>query len=240
VLLLAGAAAVAVKGEPWWLVAIFLIPAALLAGMSSAFYRDARLTGEPMSASTVMSLAAGVLCALLLASIAWRGPVTDDPWYVVPFSNSAPGSLRLAVGVAGVLLLVAVFRLLRPSRLVAEPYDESARARLAALGAEVPAVADGAVFADGAGFAFRKLDKVWLGLGDPAGEEQARITALWRFRDICERNGVMHAFWGVGPGMLRAYEDSGLASIPLDEGGFLVCRAESSPQDLLSRVRATL
>ncbi|WP_237180346.1 lysylphosphatidylglycerol synthase domain-containing protein [Roseomonas haemaphysalidis] len=239
-LLLAGAAAVAVKGEPWWLVAIFLIPAALLAGLSSAFYRDARLTGEPMSASTVMSLTAGVGCALLLASIAWRGPVTNDPWYVVPFSGSAPGSLRLAVGVAGVLLLVAVFRLLRPSRLVAEPYDEAARARLAALGAEAPPQADGAVFVDGAGFAFRKLDKVWIGLGDPAGGEQARIAALWRFRDICERNGVTHAFWRVGPALLRAYEDSGLAAIPLDEGGYLVCRAESNPKDLLLRARAVM
>ncbi|MFC7552808.1 hypothetical protein ACFQU7_11860 [Pseudoroseomonas wenyumeiae] len=46
VLLLLGAAAVALKGEPWWLVVIFLLPAGLLAGMRSTFYRDARLTGS--------------------------------------------------------------------------------------------------------------------------------------------------------------------------------------------------
>ena len=236
VLMLLGAAAVALKGEPWWLVVIFLLPAGLLAGMRSAFYRDARLTGEPLSLSTVISLTASLLCALLLASIAWRGPVSEDPWWMVPFSSDTPASLRLAVGVAGVLLLVAVFRLLRPSRLVAAPYDEAARTRLEALGAVVPPEADGAILVDGAGFAFRKLKDVWVGLGDPAGEEQARITALWRFRDICERNGVSHAFWRVGPEMLRAYEDSGLAAVALPDGSYLAADGEGDPQALLEQM----
>jgi phosphatidylglycerol lysyltransferase len=237
VLLVLGAIAVALKGEPWWLVVVFLLPAGLLAGMRSAFYRDARLTGEPLSFSTVISLAAGLFCALLLASIAWRGPLTDEPWYLVPFSAEAPGSLRLAVGVAGVLLLVAVLRLLRPSRLVASPYDDAARTRLAALGAEVPAEADGAILVDGAGFAFRKLKGVWIGLGDPAGEAQACIAALWRFRDICERNGVSHAFWHVGSGMLRAYEDSGLAAVALPDGHYLAVSAEGDPRGLLEQMQ---
>nr|WP_237182490.1 lysylphosphatidylglycerol synthetase family protein [Roseomonas marmotae] len=237
-LLLLGAAAVVLKGKPWWLVVVFLVPAGLLASMRTAFYRDARLTGEPLSASTVISLTACIFCALLLASVAGTGPVTDMPWWIVPFSSDAPASLRLAVGVAGVLLLVAVLRLLRPSRLVAAPYDEAARARLAELGAEVPELADGAILVDGAGFAFRKLDGVWVGLGDPAGqEEQARITALWRFRDICERNGVSHAFWHVGPGMLRAYEDSGLAAVMLPDGGYLVSNAEGDPRGLLEQMQ---
>jgi phosphatidylglycerol lysyltransferase len=236
VLLLLGATAVALKGEPWWLVVIFLLPAGLLAGMRTAFYRDARLTGEPLSLSTVISLTASLLCALLLASIAWSGPVTEDPWWMVPFSSDTPASLRLAVGVAGVLLLVAMFRLLRPSRLVAAPYDEAARARLEALGATVPAEADGAILVDGAGFAFRKLKDVWIGLGDPVGEEQARITAVWRFRDICERNGVSHAFWRVGPAMLRAYEDSGLAAVALPDGSYLAASSEGDPRALLEQM----
>ncbi|MBC9176333.1 lysylphosphatidylglycerol synthetase family protein [Roseomonas ludipueritiae] len=236
VLLLLGAAAVALKGEPWWLVVIFLLPAGLLAGMRSTFYRDARLTGEPLSFSTVISLTASLLCALLLASIAWSGPVTEDPWWMVPFSSDTPASLRLAVGVAGVLLLVAVFRLLRPSRLVAAPYDEAARARLKALGATVPEEADGAILVEGAGFAFRKLPDTWIGLGDPAGEEQARITALWRFRDICERNGVSHAFWRVGRTMLRAYEDTGLAAVALPDGSFLAADSEGDPSVLLKQM----
>lgn len=236
VLMLLGALAVALKGEPWWLVVIFLLPAGLLAGMRSAFYRDARLTGEPMSLSTVSSLTASLFCALLLASIAWRGPVSDAPWWMVPFSSDMPDSLRLAVGVAGVLLLVAVFRLLRPSRLVAAPYDEAARTRLEALGATVPEQADGAILVEGAGFAFRKLKGVWIGLGDPAGEEQARITALWRFRDICERNGVSHAFWQVGPTMLRAYEDTGLAAVALPNGSYLAANSEGDPRGLLEQM----
>lgn len=239
VLLLLGALVMAMKGEPWWMVGLFLVPAGLLMGLRSAFYRNARLTAEPLTAGTVISLAASLGCALLLASVARQGGLTDDPWWEVPFSSNAPDSLRFAVVVGVVLLLGAVFRLLRPSRLAPTAYDDATRQRLATLGACSPEQADGAVFADaGAGFAFRKLQGVWIGLGDPAGgDEAARIAVIWHFRDLCERNGVRHAFWQVGPGLLRVYEDSGLAAVPLADGTYLVCQAESDPQWLLEEMQ---
>jgi lysylphosphatidylglycerol synthetase-like protein (DUF2156 family) len=239
VLLLLGALAVALKGEPWWLVLLFLFPAGLLVGLRGAFYRNARLTAEPMTAGTVMALAASLGCALVLASAARQIGVADDPWWEVPFSQDAPASLRFAVALCGVLLLAAVVRLLRPSRLLPTPYDDAARARLRAAGAQAPAVADGAVFADaGSGFAFRKVGSVWVGLGDPAGgEEASRIALIWHFRDLCDRNGVHPAFWRVRPDMLRVYEDIGLAAVPLEDGTFLACQAESDPNWLLEEMR---
>ena len=53
-----------------------------------------------------------------------------------------------------------------------------------------------------AGFAFLKRDGVWLALGDPAGDPRDCISAIWRFRDICDRAGVQPAFWRVGPALL--------------------------------------
>lgn len=237
VLLLLGCFVTLLRGDVWWIPSAFALLGGLLACFRTAFYRDARLTGEPLARGTLLPLAASALAALILAEIAWKGPVANEPWWAVPFMDETPHTLRFAVGLCGVLLLVAVFRLLRPARIRAPSYDLATRARLATLGARTPAEADGAIFAEGgqqgAGFAFVRRDNVWIGLGDPAGDESARIAALWRFRDLCDRNGVAHAFWQVGPELLRAYEDTGLAALPLGNGRYLVCRAESDPQELL-------
>ncbi len=141
----------------------------------------------------------------------------------------SPDSLRFTVGLTGVLLLIAMVRLLRPARFRPLDWEPGVRSRLASLGALAPAEADGAVFgeAERAGFAFLKRDGVWLALGDPAGDRRDAISAIWRFRDLCERAGVDPAFWRVGPDLLRVYGDIGLVAVSLGEGPrYLALRAE--------------
>src|SRR5690606_30001926 len=110
---------------------------------------------------------------------------------------------------------------------------------LQGFGALAPDMADGVVFGDAgrAGLAFVKHGDVWLALGDPAGEGRDRISAIWRFRDLCESAGVDPAFWRVGPELLRVYDDIGLTAFPLDENGsdprYLACRAEKDLKKLL-------
>ena len=236
-LLLNGGLVVWLRGEPWWLIGGFLLLVVLLATVRPAFYRRARLLAEPLTPGTVAALAALAVCALTLASVAHAGRHAEMSWWGVALSGNTPHTLRFAVGVAGVLLLVAAVRLLRPARPPALPYDEAARQRLLALGALAPALgaADGAVFGEAgrAGFAFVKREGIWLALGDPAGEERDRISAIWRFRDICERARVDPAFWRVGEGLLRVYADIGLTAFPLEGGGWLVCRAERDLEALL-------
>jgi phosphatidylglycerol lysyltransferase len=85
---------------------------------------------------------------------------------------------------------------------------------------------------------------VWLALGDPAGAREDAISAIWRFRDLCERRGVEPAFWRVGGEYLRVYADLGLTAVPLpDEGGqprFLLLRAERDLARLDSLLPAEL
>ncbi len=232
-LLLNGALITALRGEPWWLIGLFLLIAGVIGSARGAFYRRARLTAEPLTKEAAGAIAAAALCGLALATVAYQGAYADLSWWGLVLSAEAPPSLRFAVGVAGVLLLVAAARLLRPARPPALAYDAGVRARLAALGAMAPEAcgADGAVFGEGgrAGFAFVKRDGIWLGLGDPAGEERDRVSAIWRFRDICAQAGVDPAFWRVGPDLLRVYGDIGLTPFPLASDPtprFLVCRAE--------------
>ncbi|MGX9962220.1 lysylphosphatidylglycerol synthase domain-containing protein [Roseomonas sp. F4] len=234
VLLIIGALICWLRADGWWLWGAFLLVAGLLAAMRSAFYRSARLMREPLAGASLLPLVVVGLCALMLALVSYGGKVATESWWEVVISPLAPDSLRFSVGLAAVLLLVAVVRLLRPARLVPEAWSPEIRARLLALGAEAPELADGAVFGESgrAGFGFVKRNGIWLGLGDPAGEERDRVSAIWRFRDMCERAGVDAAFWRVGPGLLRVYGDIGLTAFPVgaplpDDGPrYLVCRAE--------------
>ena len=228
-LLVNGAGIAWLRGEAWWLWAAFLLLAVLVAALRSAFYRDSRLAREPLSTEAAVPLLAVGACGFTLALIAYGGRVADESWWTVVISPLAPDSLRFTVGITGVLLLAAMVRLLRPARMVATAWSPETRARLAALGALAPAEADGAVFGEGdrAGFAFLKRDGVWLALGDPAGDRRDAISAIWRFRDLCERAGVDPAFWRVGPGLLRIYGDIGLTAVSLGEGSlYLALRAE--------------
>jgi phosphatidylglycerol lysyltransferase len=234
-LLLLNAAAIAwARGESWWLWGAVLLIAALLASLRGAFYRDARLIREPLSDQALVPLIAVAVCGITLALVAYGGGrFSEENWWEVVLSREAPASLRFTVGLAGVLLLVGMARLLRPARLGVVAWNDAARRRLRSLGALAPAHADGAVFGEKerAGLAFLKRDRVWLALGDPAGERQDAISAIWRFRDACERAGVDPAFWRVGPDLLRIYADIGLTAVPLAAPGeeaklFLACRAE--------------
>ena len=245
VLLLNGIGILVVRADPWLLIVAVVAVVVLLTAMRAAFYRDARLTSEPLTSSRAFSLAAGTLCGLTLATVAYHGHVSDAAWWEVVLSADAPAPLRFAVGLAGVLLLFAAFRLLRPARITAEPYDVTARSRLRALGARAPEPMKngaplGALFAEGgrAGFAFRRYEDVWLALGDPAGEPQARVAAVWRFRDLCDAAGVEAAFADIGRGMQRAYEDAGLTAIPLPSGRTLACRAEHKPDHTIALAEA--
>ncbi len=242
VLLLNGALVVWLRGEPWWLTGGFVLLAVLLTTVRPAFYRRARLTAEPLSAENVAMLAALSLSALTLAGIAYAGPFADLSWWGVVLSGETPETVRFAVGLAGVMLIVAAAGLLRPARIVARPYDEAAREKLTALGAMAPALgaADGVVEGEGgrAAVAFVKRDDIWLALGDPAGEERERISVIWRFRDLCDSARVDPAVWRAGPDLLRVYADIGLTALPLEGGNgvprYLLCRAERDLSALLS------
>jgi len=229
------------RGEPAWLVAAFIVIAALLGATRPAFYRRARLTSEPLTREAALALAATAICGLTLAFVAYHGAYGEWSWWGLVLSAEVPPTLRFTVGMAAILLLVAAGWLLRPARLPVLAYDAAVREKLAALGAWAPAEggADGAVFGEAgrAGFAFVKRDGIWLALGDPAGEARDRISAIWRFRDICAQEGVDPAFFGVGPGLLRVYADIGLTAFPLagEEGEprFLACQAERDLASLL-------
>jgi len=89
--------------------------------------------------------------------------------------------------------------------------------------------ADGVVWgeAEQAGIAFRRCGRVLLGLGDPAGSEADRVSAIWRLRDLAQQEGLDPAIWRAGPALLNVYGDIGLTALPLGADGLPLPEAET-------------
>ena len=244
-LLLLAAAFTVVQSEPLWIPGVLLLAAVLIAPFRSAFYRHARLLSGPMEAAVAAPLLTLAGCILALAAserhVRW---LSDNSWWEVVLSPNVPNSLRATVAFTVVLALLALWGLLRPGRVRFLPWGAEARSRYASLGAEPPAEADGIVWGESerAGIPFRRTGRVLLGIGDPAGAENDRVSAIWRLRDLARQEGLDPAIWRAGRAHLDVYADLGLAALPLgpdgmplgasaDGGGpsailYLVCMAE--------------
>ena len=175
------------------------------------FYRHARLLSGPLEASTALSLLSLVVCVLALGGFRQHvracRTTPGGRWCC----RQMPNSVRASVGLTVVLALVAVWLLVRPGRVTWHPWDDEARLRLARLGTLPPTGADGVVWgeAERAGIAFRRFGRVLLALGDPAGAEGDRVSAIWRLRDLAQQEGLDPAVWRAGPELLKVYGDLG-------------------------------
>ena len=230
-LLLGGAGFAATQDNQMWVVVVLILSAVLLAPFRSCFYRHASLLSGPFEASTAISLMVLVICVLALALARHQTfLLSNNAWWAVVMSQEIPNSVRFAVAIAVVLASVAIWLLVRPGRVRALPWDASAARRLFMMGAIPPAHADGMVTGetDRAGLPFRRVGRVLLGLGDPAGAEGDKISAVWRLRDLARQEGLDPAFWRVGPGLLKVYADLGLTPLPLGTDGQIV-QADETP-----------
>jgi uncharacterized membrane protein YbhN (UPF0104 family) len=251
-LLLVAAAFTIVQDEPLWIPGVLVLAGGLIAPFRSAFYRHARLLSGPMEGAVAVPLLTLVVCILALATferhVRW---LSDNSWWEVVISPEVPNSLRASVAFTVGLALVALWRLLRPRRVSYLIWGVPARLRYAALGAESPAEADGIVWGEAgrAGIPFRRTSRVLVGIGDPAGAESDRISAIWRLRDLARQEGLDAAIWRAGRTHLKVYADLGLAALPLGADGlpladgedargphatqYLVCQAERDLSILL-------
>jgi hypothetical protein len=224
-LLLVGGGFAMTQDNQVWVSAVLVLGAVMLMPFRSYFYRRASLLSGPFEASTAVSLIVVMICVLALAVARHQTfLLSNNAWWAVVMSREIPNSVRFAVAVAVVLGSVAIWLLVRPGRVHALPWDASAARRLFLMGAIPPVHADGMITGetDRAGLPFRRIGRVLLGLGDPAGSESDKISAVWRLRDLARQEGLDPAFWRVGPGLLKVYADLGLTPLPLGMDGQIV------------------
>ncbi|MFL5289671.1 MAG: phosphatidylglycerol lysyltransferase domain-containing protein [Rhodopila sp.] len=235
-LLILGAAFTATQDNRLWVAATLVATTLLLAPFRACFYRHASLLSGPLEGGNVISLIMLGVCLVWLALMrAQTLFMKNNAFWAVVISPEMPNSVRLAVAIAVLLGLTALWLLLRPSKVAFLPWDDNSRRLLQAYGSTcTPAAADGVVMGEAghAAVAFRRCDSVLLGLGDPVGEEADRVSAIWRLRDLAAQEGLDAAVWRAGPDLLHIYGDLGLAALPLNEDGLLM--PEGSGEETIS------
>ncbi len=236
VLLVCGSGFILGEGERVWPLGVLLLAVLVLAPLRAYFYRPARLLSAKLDRTSALSLIALAACGLALAGFRRRlhGMAGNAFWEVV-LSPTMPWTFRASLALVVALALTAVWLLLRPGRIGWRPWDVEARLRLMMLGASPPAHADGILYgeAERAAVPFRRIDGVLLALGDPAGAEADRISAVWRLRDLARQEARDPAVYRAGSRLLKVYNDLGLTALPLGPDGLPV--REGSPASRASQ-----
>jgi glycosyltransferase 2 family protein len=230
VLLVAAAIVTALQGEPDWVPAFLLLAALGIAPFRRAYYRHAKLVSQPLHASTLVPMFTLVLAIVWLALVEPRTrSLAQTSWWAIVLSRETPVPVRAAMAVAVVTGLAALWGVVRPSRVRCLAWDGETRARFAALGAAPAAEPDGVVLGEGerAAIAFRRVGRVMLALGDPAGAPEDRVSAVWRLRDLARQEGLDPAVWRASDELLRLYADLGLTALPLGPDGLPVAETEA-------------
>ena len=229
-LLLIAAGYTAAQGDQLWISAVLVLSAVLVAPFRDAFYRNARLLTGTLQADVLLPLIALAICVFALAAFEPQvRRLSENSWWEIVLSPDLPNNLRVIMALAVLLALLAIWRLLRPGHVTWLPWTGEQRLHYASLGAEPPVQADGIVMGEAgrSGIPFRRLGRVMLGLGDPAGSPTDRISAIWRLRDLAAQEGMDPAVWRAGPGLLKVYGDLGLTALPLGPDGQLLPESEN-------------
>lgn len=236
VMLLAGAFYTMAQGASSWVPAVLLLTALLIAPFREAYYRHARLIARPLQPGTLVPLLVLAICALNLTLLepkvrGLEGNSLFDLVMSPDFSNGSRVTLALVV----VLGLYALWRLIRPVRVGWLAWKGEGRLRYAALGMIPPATADGVVFGESerAAIPFRRVGRVLLGLGDPAGAESDRVSAVWNLRDLALQERRDPAVYRGGPSLAKVYEDLGLTPVALGADGLLSTEASTEATEFL-------
>ncbi len=231
--LLAGAGVTALQGEPTFVPAILTVAALSIAPFRDAYYRSARLFSGPLRTSTIVPFLGLLFSVVWLASFEPKvRNLAQTSWWAIVLSHRAPAPIRLAVALAVLLALSALWNVIRPGRVRAVPWNAESRLRYAAFGALPPHEADGLVMGElgRSGIPFRRIGRVLLGLGDPVGAESDRVSAVWRLRDLAQQEGCDAAVWRAGADLLKVYADLGLTALPLGQDGLPAAEDAPVPQ----------
>ena len=235
ILLVIGACYTTAQGFSTWVPAVLLFTAVLIAPFREAYYRHARVIKSPLQPGTLVPLLVLAVCVLNLALLEprVRGMSENSLFDLVTSPDFSNGS-RVTLALVVVLGLLALWRVIRPVRVRWLEWKGEGRLRYASLGIEdPPATADGVVFGESerAAVPFRRVGRVLLGLGDPAGAESDRVSAIWNLRDLAVQEHRDPAFYRGGAGLAKVYEDLGLTPVALGSDGLLSTEAAGAAAD---------
>ncbi len=194
------------------------------------FYRQSSIWDQALTPRWIAAVGVAAAAAAWLGFFAFKGVAfRNDMWWQFTFDADAPRFLRASVGIASVLLLVLVARLLRAAPHVPQPASESVLDSIAPIVAAAPRananlafLGDKSILVSDSGRSFLMYcvhRSNWITMGDPIGDPSEFESLLWRFRDEADRAGDAAVFYQVGPQTLHLYVDMGMSLFKLGEEG---------------------
>jgi phosphatidylglycerol lysyltransferase len=192
------------------------------------FYRRALLVEQRFTLEWSMAVVLVVLTSLWLGLFSFRNVrYSDELWWQFSLNGDASRFLRAGVGLAVVLLAIAIQRLLHPAvyRLALPNRDKIERARTVILTSQNPfaslaLLGDKALFfsrSERSFIMFGVHGRSWIALGDPIGTEKEWDELILEFRSLCSRYGGLPAFYDIGDGHASLYRDLGFSLFKLGE-----------------------
>jgi phosphatidylglycerol lysyltransferase len=192
------------------------------------FYRRASMTSDVLSPGWTAAITLAVGATFWMGLFAYKHvDYSHDLWWEFAVRGDAPRFLRASVGVMGLLLVVALQRLLRPAPAQFAAPDDASLDRVAALVHATPDVhaslallGDKSLLFSDAGNAFVMYGvsgRSFISCGDPVGAPSERQELAWRFRELADRHGSATVFYEVRMHNLPLYLDLGLSLLKLGE-----------------------
>ncbi|AQU88291.1 transporter [Komagataeibacter nataicola] len=227
IVLLAGACALTLlRDSPMAVPGLLMLVCLLIAPFRGSYYRHARIMSEPLSSQTILSLVL-LISSVVVLVLAGPHDSAGGSWWEIMLFATRPGIAQWTLGLAVMLGLVMIVRLVRPGRIHVLPWNKQGQARYRALDHALDGVGQVTPAPSGlipgarrqALLPFVRLGPYLVGLGDPAGHADDCTSAIWWLRDLAVQEGCQPAFWHVGTSMLAVYNELGLTPWPLTEEG---------------------
>ena len=192
------------------------------------FYRRASMTSEIFSPVWVLMTVVAIGSTVWLGFFAYKYvDYSNDLWWRFAVRGDAPRFLRATVGVAGVILLLAIQRLLRSTTVTTAAPDAETMARVKTIVRGSPdtvsnlaLLGDKSLLFSESGNAFvmyGQEGRSFIAMGDPIGPPKERQELSWRFRELADRRGAWPVFYQVRMHNLPLYLDLGLSLLKLGE-----------------------
>ena len=154
---------------------------------------------------------------------------SHDLWWRFTLAGDAPRFLRATVGAIGLALFFSIARLLRPARPEAVLPGQDDLEKVIAIVQRSPLtyanlslLGDKALLFNQKGNAFNMYGiegRSWVAMGDPIGPAEEWPELVWRFWEMCDRNGGWSVFYEVESENLHLYLDLGFTLLKLGEEG---------------------
>jgi phosphatidylglycerol lysyltransferase len=192
------------------------------------FYRKSSLVEERFSASWIAAILLVTLGSIALGLVSYANlHISTETFFRFATHAEAARFLRASAGVLAALIVFAVLRLLRPSRL---PVPRPTQADLADARVIVERSAQAAAhlaFLGDKAFLFNERrtgfimygvqGRSWVSLGDPISSPGEAADLIHAFIRLADQNGGWAVFYKVAPTLLYLYLDHGLNVVKLGE-----------------------